>query len=214
MSAIIDISLPLEKGTSRWPGSEAFRLESKQSLDDGDMSNESAIHMGAHGGTHIDAPSHFIQRGATIDDLSLNLFTGPAYVLHIPRVRYITDGVLRKANIPPRTERILFRTRNSARWKSKKKTFTREYTGLTATGAQWLVERGIRLVGLDFLSVAAYEDIERVHHILLGSGMALLEGITLADVQQGRYMLFCAPVKISGAEGAPARAQLIACTTR
>ncbi len=166
--------------------------------------------MCAHSGTHVDAPFHFINENAlTVDQLSLKVLSGRAYVLNLPDCDLITAQVLENAEIPPRTRRLLFKTRNSAYWSSHGNAFRDDYVALSKDGAQWLVDRGVKLVGIDYLSIAPFTDTRLTHEILLKAGVVVIEGLDLSKVSQGRYTLHCLPLKLAGADGAPARAILI-----
>ena len=165
--------------------------------------------MGAHTGTHVDAPIHFIQGGSGVDRLDLNLLVGPALVVHALEVGALTAEVLEGLAIPPGTERVLFRTRNSQHWAFGERGFWTDYVGITDEGARWLIARGVRLVGVDSLSVAPYDELVPPHRTLLGAGMVVVEGLNLSDVGPGMYQFVCLPLKVVEGDGAPARAILI-----
>jgi len=207
---IYDISLPISPGMAVWPGDPPVVLERVGKMEEGAESNITHLSMSAHTGTHIDAPYHFLGGNAmVVDRLPLKLLTGRAYVLHLPDVDLITAGILEKAEIPPRTRRLLFKTRNSAHWADLSKEFQTDFVAVSADGAQHLVERGVKLVGVDYLSVAPYHDSVPTHQILLKAGVVILEGLDLSAVSQGRYTLHCLPLKLAGSDGAPTRAVLI-----
>ena len=146
----------------------------------------------------------------TVDQLPIHLLTGRAYVLHLPdEVDLITAEVLRAAEIPPRTRRLLFKTRNSAIWARGERRFQKDIVGVSPDGAQYLVDRRVKLIGVDYLSVAPFDNTLEPHRILLGAGIVVVEGLNLTEVSQGRYTLYCLPLKIAGADGAPARAILV-----
>jgi arylformamidase len=206
-----DISLTISPEIPVWPGDPPVTLERIGKIEDGDNSNVSRIEMGVHTGTHVDAPFHFLGEGhPTVENLPLKILTGRAYVLHLPdEVDLINRTVLEKADIPPRTRRLLFRTRNSAYWANGTPGFQTDFVGVSADGAQYLVERGVRLIGVDYLSVAPYKDSRPTHEVLLASGVVVIEGLDLSRVSQGRYTLYCLPLKLEGSDGAPARAILV-----
>jgi len=206
-----DISLTIKNGFPVWPGDPQIILERIQKMEEGAAANVSHIQMGVHAGTHIDAPYHFMGQGAsTVENLPLNVLIGRAYVLHVPdQVDLITAPYLEQAGIPPRTRRILFKTRNSRLWQREQLQFQTDFVAVSAGGAQYIVERGIKLVGVDYLSVAPFEYSTATHEVLLSAGVVILEGINLSEVSQGRYSLYCLPIKLSGADGAPARAILV-----
>jgi arylformamidase len=206
---IYDISLTISPQLPVWPGDPAVEIEQTMSLAAGDPVNLSQIRMGVHTGTHIDAPHHFVSGGATVENLPLKLLTGRAYVLHLPEVEFITAAVLQSAEIPPRTRRLLFRTQNSTLWAERKNDFHENYVGISPEAANLLVERGVRLVGVDYLSVAPYGEQSPTHEAFLKAGVVVVEGLDLSQVAQGRYTLYCLPLKLQGADGAPARAILL-----
>lgn len=208
---IHDISLTISPNLPTWPGDPEILLDRFSRMEDGAECNVTAIHSCLHVGTHIDAPFHFVGgESDTVEKLPLNLLIGRAYVLHLPDgVECITPDVLETAAIPPRTRRLLLRTRNSQNWATNNPNFQEDYVALTAAGARYIVERGIRLVGVDYLSVAPFADPAPVHRILLESGVLVIEGLDLSRVAAGRYTLYCLPLKIAGADGAPARAVLV-----
>lgn len=207
---IIDISMSINEKTPLWPGNQPPRFVSVLSMDKGESHNETFIEMNSHTGTHIDAPLHFIPTGQPVDQIDPSVFIGPAFVVSLPNVTEITVDDLEKSVIPPTIKKILFKTSNSLLWGKRDSVFTQQYVGLTPDAASWLVKHGVELVGNDYLSVAKFEDAVDVHNILLGAGVALLEGIDLSRAEEGVYKLVCLPIKISGTEAAPTRAILIA----
>mgnify|MGYP005842322467 CR=1 FL=1 len=201
-----DISLTISPEMPTWPGDPKVALERVNQIEQGANANVSRIQMGVHTGTHVDAPYHFLQQGKTIDQLPLKVLTGRAYVLHLPDAERLTAQVLQNAEIPPRTRRLLFRTRNSEYWRRQEKDFQTDFVGITADGADFLVKRGVKLIGVDYLSVAPYKQSRPTHEILLAAGVVIVEGLDLSEISQGRYTLFCLPLKLAGSDGAPARA--------
>jgi arylformamidase len=171
--------------------------------------NVTRIAMSAHTGTHVDAPFHVLPDGKYIEDIELKTLTGRAYVIDLPEIDLIDAQALEEANLPPRTRRVLFRTRNSDLWAAGETEFARDYVGISADGAQYLVEKGVRLVGVDYLSVAPFDDPLPTHEILLKAGVVVVEGLDLSRVSQGRYTFYCLPIKLARADGAPARAILV-----
>ena len=206
-----DITLTISPDLPVWPGDPPIRLERVEKIEEGANANVSQITMGVHTGTHVDAPYHFLgDEGATVEKLSLRILTGRAYVLELGSdVEHITRAVLVQAEIPPRTRRLLFKTRNSAYWTRADHTFQEDFAGLTEDGAQFLVDRGVKLVGVDYLSVAPFKQSRPTHEILLRAGVVIVEGLNLSQVSQGRYTLYCLPLKLAGSDGAPARAILV-----
>ena len=203
-----DISVGISPDLPVWPGDPPVKLERLRDIAKGDESTVTHLSFGAHVGTHVDAPLHFLQGGDSIDRLPLRLLTGRAYVVDMGKAEVIDEVSLGKVNLPPRTRRVLFKTRNSELW-GKEKQFVEKYVALTPGGANWLVKKGVQLVGVDYLSVAPYDDSVSTHRALLSARVVILEGLDLRDVTQGRYTLYCLPLKLVGAEGAPARAILV-----
>jgi arylformamidase len=204
-----DITVTISPDLPVWPGDPSIILERVSKIEEGENANVSRVDMGLHTGTHVDAPFHFLRDGKGVDKLKLSALCGRAYVLSLPEVDLITAGVLEKAEIPPRTRRLLFKTRNSQYWARQEKEFQPNFVGITEDGAQYLVTRGVKLVGVDYLSVAPYKKSRPTHEVLLKAGTIIVEGLNLSEVDQGRYTLYCLPLKIAGADGAPARAILI-----
>lgn len=205
---IIDISLPISSNIVSWPNSPGFELEWTQKLEQGAQSNNSLINMDTHLGTHVDAPLHFLPHGASVDTLDLSGLIGPAFVVYLPDANIIDARALEQNKMPANVDRLLLRTKNSDTLKSNDKTFNKDYVGLTHDGAKWLISKGVLLIGLDYLSVASFTECVEIHRELLQARVLILEGLNLFDVNPGEYELICLPLKIVGAEGAPARAIL------
>ena len=208
---IYDISLTVTPELPVWPGDPQVVLEPMASIAAGDDANVTQMRMGVHTGTHVDAPHHFLDDDPrTVEQMSLKALTGRTYVLHLPdQVSVISAEILAQVEIPPRTRRLLFRTRNSSYWLTEAHRFREDFVAIDAGGAQYLVDRGVKLVGVDYLSVAPFDAGRPTHEILLKAGVILLEGLDLSQVEQGRYTLYCLPIKLGNVEGAPARAILI-----
>lgn len=208
----IDISVALVPGKLPvWPGSPPLEYEKRLDMEAGDHANDSIMRIGLHTGTHLDAPSHFVQGAPAIESFSLQTLCGPCSVVGLPGIAQITAAWLEAAGIAVGTERLLFKTDNVGRWSSR---FDPEFVGLEESAAAWLVERGVRLVGIDYLSVQAYTASNAVHQTLLNAGVAVLEGLNLAEAAPGDYELLCLPLKCEGVEAAPARALLLPLTER
>lgn len=207
---IYDISLPISPGMAVWPGDPNVVFERVGKMEEGSEANVTHISLSAHTGTHVDAPYHFLGGDSIrVDSLSLKLLSGRAYVLDLPNVDLITRRVLEKSEIPPRTRRLLFKTRNSAYWANPTQGFQTDFVGVSLDAAQHLVERGVKLVGVDYLSVAPFQAAGPTHRTLLEAGVVIVEGLDLSGVSQGRYTLHCLPLKLVSCDGAPARAILI-----
>ncbi|GAB4494752.1 MAG: cyclase family protein [Anaerolineales bacterium] len=208
---VYDISLTISPDMPVWPGDPAVALEQVELMDKGADCNITRLAMSVHAGTHVDAPHHFLNDGRTVESLSLAVLTGPCYVLQLPDdVDEITAEVLARTPIPDGAERLLFGTRNSRWWAQGVKEFQTDFVAISADGAQWLVERGVKLVGVDYLSVAPYHQSVPTHRVLLEAGVVALEGLNLAQVPRGFYDLYCLPLKLAGSDGAPARVILVA----
>jgi arylformamidase len=164
---IYDISLSISPELPVWPGDPAIVLEQVESMDRGAHANVTRLAMSAHTGTHVDAPHHFLNDHRTVDQLSLDILTGRCYVLDLSTLEgHITAEVLGKAEIPPKIERLLVKTKNSSRWQVGEKEFFTGFQAVTEDGAQWLVENGIKLIGVDYLSVAPYKQSIPTHTLL------------------------------------------------
>ena len=205
----LDISMPLFGGMPAFPGDPEYSISPVHAIARGDAYNVSCITLGTHAGTHVDPPRHFLPDGASTDELDLGILNGPCRVLAVPETaREI--GLAELGAIPKGTERVLLRTANSARWNNDLRFFS-DYVALTAAAARALVDGGIRLVGIDSLSIES-DPAGRfpVHHALLGAGTLILEGLLLAGVPPGDYELECLPLRVRGGDGGPARAALLA----
>ena len=207
--SIYDISLSISPSLVVWPGHPPIGITQSSHLDRGDRSTVSRLDLSSHAGTHVDAPAHFVPGATGVDVMDLDLLVGPALVVHCLEADALSAGVLDSLSIPPGTERVLFRTRNSDLWARDEQGFREDYVGVTRDGAQWLIDHGLRLVGVDYFAVAPFDDLIVPHQILLGAGMIVLEGLDLGRIAPGIYQLVCLPLKFEGGDGAPARAILI-----
>lgn len=205
---IYDVTVPVHAGMPIYEGDPGVNVEPWSQLAKGDSANVSFLHFGAHTGTHVDAPAHFIEGAPKIDSLPLDLLIGPARVIRVPDDRLEIDpDFLGRCDLKDVT-RILFHTRNSAFWQSG---FRKDFTHLLPEAAELLVARGIRLVGNDYLSVEKFHSgHHRTHLTLLRNGVVIVEGLNLSDVPAGDYELICLPLKIAegAGDGAPARVVL------
>ncbi len=206
---VYDISVGMTPEMPVWPGDPPVILERTAAIADGANANVSRLSCSVHTGTHVDAPLHFLEGERAVDALSLKVLIGRAYVVDLPEAKVLDAGTLEAAGIPPRTRRVLFKTRNSQNWARGERKFDEGFVGVDASGAQWLVRKGVQLVGVDYLSVAPYKQSRPTHEILLGAGVVVVEGLDLSKVSQGRYMLYCLPLRLEGSDGAPARAILV-----
>ena len=207
---IYDISLSISPNLPTWPGDPGLKLEQYASMDKGEHYNATQISSSVHLGTHVDAPRHFLNDGSAVEQLPLEVLTGPCYVTQLPDgIEAITAEVLDRTEITSEMKRVLFGTSNSHYWAKGESKFQTDFVAITEDGAEWLVERGVQLVGVDYLSVAPYNDSIPTHAALLKAGVVIVEGLNLSNIMRGFYDLYCLPLKITGSDGAPARAILI-----
>jgi arylformamidase len=195
-----------------WSGDPAVSILRESSIAAGDAANITRLNMGAHTGTHVAAPLHFLDGRRGVDRLDLDTLVGPAWVAEFGVSREITAADLEAAGIPAGTRRLLLKTHNSRLWSEKPAVFDADFIGISAGGAEWLVRRGVKLVGIDYLGVERCDSVSRgapVHKMLLDAETILVEGLDLSGVQPGAYHLICLPVKIQDADGSPCRAILI-----
>lgn len=209
---IFDVSVPIAPGrTPTYPGDPGIDIETHSALAAGAPANVSMLHMGAHTATHLDAPAHFLPDAPKLSALALETMIGPARVVEIPAAaRSITADHIAQAGLEGAT-RVLFKTRNSAFWAELNGEFREDYTYLSAGAARALVERNVRLIGIDYLSVERFEaETFETHTTLLERGIVILEGLDLRAVTAGDYELICLPLKLEGGagDGAPARVVL------
>ena len=204
-----DISLTLSESIPIWPGDKGAEFKQFLEVCKGEVANVTAIKMSAHTGTHVDAPCHFLKDGYSVEKLPLEVLIGKAVVVEALDVKLITKEVLENVNIPPNTERLLIKTQNSEQWASGATEFIEDYVAISADGAEYLVDQGVKLIGVDYLSVAPFDRLVDTHRILLKAEVVILEGVNLTEVSPGTYTLYCLPIKIAGSDGAPARAILV-----
>ena len=203
----IDASVPLRSGMVRWPGNPPVEIERTLDMERGDVANVSNISLGSHTGTHMDAPLHFVRNGEGMDRMPLDATVGRARVIEIRDPVSVKPEELDSHGIG-RGERILFKTRNSARrWWTQD--FMEDFVYVSEGAALYLAERGVRTVGVDYLSVGGFhEDGVETHEALLGAGIWVIEGLDLSGVEPGEHELICLPLKVEDGDGAPARAIL------
>jgi len=207
---IHDISLALTDGMLKYPGDVAYSRTLQRDLGAGDSSNVSALQMSAHTGTHVDAPRHYYQHGYGTEEIPLLHLFGPAFVADCRGAAAVTAELLERT-IPAGTQRLLLKTDNSRSLAGPDaRKYNENYVYLDAGGARFVVERGIVLVGIDYLSIDKFGLAAKpAHHALLESKVVIVEGIDLSTVEPGEYFLACAPLKLTASDGAPARAVLI-----
>jgi len=207
---IWDVSVPVRHGGLVYPGNPPISITAVQSIAQGDTANVSRIDLGSHTGTHVDAPLHFMDGGAGVDELPLDVLVGPARLIAFgDEVMAVGEGELRRHDLNGVT-RLLIKTRNSAWLASGSAEFHPDFTHVAPDGADYLVSIGVRLVGVDYLSVEQFRSPHhRTHKTLLSNGVVIVEGLVLTEPPPGDYELYCLPMLLAGIDGAPARAVLI-----
>ena len=208
---IFDVTVPVSNELPTWPSDPAVEITDWRSLSAGDVANVSMLNLGAHTGTHVDAPAHFIEGAAKVESLSLDALVGEADVIEVPEEATVIDEEFVQKHYSPGTERVIFKTRNSAFWNETNPQFHTDFTYLDLPAARWLVEQGIKLVGIDYLSIEKYaSENHETHLALLSRGVVILEGLNLTGISPGKYELICLPLRLRSnkGDGAPARAVL------
>ncbi len=200
----IDITMPIENNMVHWPGDTDIVIKRTNSIANGDDCNLTNLSMSAHTSTHMDAPLHFIDNAKDISTLPFDAVIGSAKVIKIENRISINLEELKKYNIEE-NDRLLFKTNNSSiDWRMKD--FIKNYVFLSTEAAKYLVEKKVKTIGIDYLSIAGLNNTSEVHEILLGAGIWIIEGLALKDVSEGTYELICLPLNLIGSDGAPARA--------
>jgi arylformamidase len=207
MSRLIDISVPITRGLPTWPGSTGFAVERTRSFERGDGMTVSRLDLDVHTATHVESARHYLEGGEPIETVPLDAFVGPALVIDVGDADTIGPDELNAAAVSDGTERLLLRTRNSGLLQPDQD-FHHDFVGLTLEGARWIANRGLRLVGTDYLSIQRFGDDPETHRVVMRAGIAILEGLDLSAVEPGAYRLTCLPLKLHGTEAAPARAIL------
>ena len=204
---VIDVSVSNGPGQHVYPGDPEPRVESVRAIARGDVCNVSLLHLGSHTGTHVDAPYHFLKDGPRLGQVALDRMVGPCLVADLRGRPAVDAAALRDVAIE-RGDILLCLTDNSAKWAAAE--FQRDLIYVTADAAEVLVARGVRALGMDYLSIEAFGSPDfPVHHRLLGAGIFVIEGLDLRGVAPGRYYLVCLPLKFPDLDGAPARAVLL-----
>jgi len=202
---IYDITMPLSAELPVYPGDFPVVIAPWTRIADGDAANVSRLTLCTHSGTHLDPPRHFSDSGLSVDDIPLGLLIGKALVVEILGAPVVGRRELERLPVKG-AERLLIKTGNSELW--KKIEFCHDFAALSVDGARYLLEAGVKLVGIDYLSIESCEGDGEVHRMLLDNGVLILEGVNLAEVGPGEYELICLPLKIQGGDGAPVRALL------
>lgn len=208
MSRLHDISVPVKTGGLVYPGNPEIEIELQQAVARGAGANVSSIRFGSHTGTHVDAARHFFDDGMPVDTINLEILIGPALVLSFDESLMSVSAADLERHDLRGSSRVLLRTRNSAFLTNDE--FQRDYTYLAPDGAEYLVSKGVKLVGIDYLSIEQFHSgHHRTHRTLLGSDVVIVEGLNLRDIEAGEYDFICLPLRLEGLDGAPARAVLI-----
>jgi len=208
---IYDVTVPLRNELPTWPGDPEIRIATSRSLQKGDDANVSMLTFGAHTGTHVDAPAHFIEGAGKVESLPLEVLIGEAEVIEVPEDVRVIDEAFVSSHCAPGAARILFKTRNSAFWSEPEPRFHTDFTCVDLPAATRLVQHGLKLIGIDYLSIEKYgSDQHGVHHKLLAHGVVILEGLDLSAAPAGKYELICLPLRLRSekGDGAPARVVL------
>jgi arylformamidase len=208
---IYDVTVPVSNELPTWPSDPGVEITDHRSFTAGDGVNVSMLNLGAHTGTHVDAPAHFIEGAAKVESLPLDALIGEALVIEVPEEFHAIDEAFVQKHYVEGAERVLFKTRNSAFWSEAAPRFHTDFTYLDLPAARWLVEQGIKLVGIDYLSIEKYASEKHETHLaLLSHGVVILEGLNLTGIAAGKYELICLPLRLRSnkGDGAPARVVL------
>ena len=208
---IYDLTVPISSELPTYPSDPGIKFDDWSKLADGAGANVSSLCFGAHTGTHVDAPAHFIEGAKKVESLELESLIGEAQVIEVSEEITTIDEEFVAANVTDGTIRVLFKTRNSAFWSGDMVDFRTDFTHVELKAAQWLVKKGVRLVGIDYLSIEKFASPDHaVHRELLSHEVIILEGLNLANVPPGKYELICLPLRLRTplGDGAPARAVL------
>ena len=203
-----DISLPITEDLPTWPGDPGIILDKISQISEGEVANLTHISSSVHIGTHIDAPYHFLGNGETVENISLDLLVGPAEVIEISTDQDITAQDLQNVGVTGKNKRLLIKTSNSNFWAEGVSEFQEDFLSLKPEAAAYLVDCGVKVVGIDYLSIGPFSDPEPTHRVLLEAGVLVIEGLDLSRIDPGTYRLMCLPLKIVGSDGAPARVLL------
>jgi arylformamidase len=200
---LYDATITLQEGMIRYPGDPSFKLQGLYRLANGDAFNLCEMSMATHTGTHVDPPAHYFDKGAGVDQIPLSTMVGPGIVLDMRGRPYVDRRALADSPLDG-NRRVLLKTDNSPSLLQSE--FRADYVYLTEDGATFLVEKGVQLIGIDYLSIEKYQSSGApVHRTLLTAGVLIVEGINLVDVPPGPCKIYCLPLKIKDGDGSPAR---------
>ena len=206
-----DISVPLTNEMPTYPGDPGIQISDWFTLANGDAANVTHLKLGAHTGTHVDAPAHFIEGAARVESLQLEALIGKAQVIVVPETVLSINKTFVAEQLKPNVTRLLFRTRNSSFWHDHPTEFRQDFTYLELEAAEFLVQHSVQLIGIDYLSIEQFRQKQHETHLaLLAHGVVILEGLDLSGVPEGLYELICLPMRIRSGkgDGSPARAVL------
>jgi arylformamidase len=207
---IKDVTFTIEQGMTVWPGDDPVQLFRQQKIEDGANANVSFVGMSVHTGTHIDAPFHFLKAGYGVEQIPLDLLVGEVQVIQIPGEAKVIDAkILEKIVFKPGIKKVLFKTAVSLQRTLLTQGFKTDFVAVAADAAQILVDKGVSVIGIDYLSIAPYKNSRPTHEILLNANTLIIEGLNLVEVDEGLYTMYCLPLKLKGSDGAPARVILI-----
>ena len=200
---LYDATLPIHEGMLTFPGDPQFAIVTVFDRRKGDPFNLALMQVATHLGTHVDPPAHYVEGGATVDEIPLETMIGPAVILDM-RGRQLVDRRALEDSWFESYTRVLLKTDNSS--KLLKRDYDTDYVSLTEDGARFLVDKGVRLVGIDYLSIETYMNPGApVHHIFISAGVLIVEGLYLSEIPAGPCRIYCLPMRIKGGDGAPAR---------
>jgi len=201
-----DVSVLISDDLPVWPGDPGISMTLASSLQQGDNANVTRLTMGVHTGTHIDAPFHFEADGVAIDQLPIEILVGSCQVFDLPEIKGgIGPDDMQRLDFKG-TTRVLFKTSNSIWWESGEREFQKEFVYITEEGAKFLIDHGVKLVGVDYLSVEKFGNSgHATHHLLLRNQVVIVEGLNLSRISSGEYELIALPLRLKGSDGSPAR---------
>jgi arylformamidase len=204
----IDITFSINGDLPLWPGSCGFKYNWQKSMREGDVNNSSVLTIDSHFGTHLDAPLHFVAEGKSVADIPLEVLIGEVEVIEVSGRHSIGAIDIELALPRKHCTRLLLKTDNQFFWEEDKTAFHENFCGLNESAAQWIIDNGVKLIGIDYLSVQRFNDGPEVHQMLLQAGVVIVETLDLSKVTPGFYHLTCLPLKLDNLEASPVRAIL------